>query len=85
MQNRSDQMLALSLDLKEKNLLLEQKKDQADRIQELQQDKSNLQAEVDRLKAENDKLSEQIKTQSNSEDHPEVKKGFFARLFGGKL
>ena len=27
-------------------------------------------------------LSEQIKTQSNSEDHPEVKKGFFARLFG---
>lgn len=84
MQNRSDQMLALSLDLKEKNLLLEQKKDQADRIQELQKDKSNLQAEVDRLKTENDRLYEQIKTQSNSENRSEIKKGFFARLFGGR-
>lgn len=85
MQNRTDQMLALSLDLKEKNLLLEQKKDQTDRIQELQKDKSNLQSEVDRLKAENNRLSEQIKIQSNSEELPESKKGFFARLFGGKL
>ena len=84
MQNRSDQMLALSLDLKEKNLLLEQKKDQADRIQELQKDKSNQQAEVDRLKTENDRLYEQIKTQSNSENRSEIKKGFFARLFGGR-
>ena len=84
MQNRTDQMLALSLDLKEKNLLLEQKKDQTDRIQELQKDKSNLQSEVDRLKAENNRLSEQIKIQSNSEELPEVKKGFFARLFGGR-
>lgn len=85
MQNRTDQMLVLSLDLKEKNLLLEQKKDQTDRIQELQKDKSNLQSEVDRLKAENNRLSEQIKIQSNSEELPESKKGFFARLFGGKL
>lgn len=79
---KTEQMAAMLVENKEKTLLLEQKEDQTNRIQELQQDKQRLQAEVDRLKTANDQLSAKAASQSVSEGQKEPKKGFFARLFG---
>lgn len=79
---KTEQMATMLVENKEKTLLLEQKEDQTNRIQELQQDKQRLQVEVDRLKTANDQLSAKVASQSVSDGQNEPKKGFFARLFG---
>lgn len=79
---KTEQMATMLIENKEKTLLLEKKEDQTNRIQELQQDKLRLQAEVDRLKVANDQLSANAAPHSQSESHDKPKKGFLARLFG---
>lgn len=81
-QDQTENIAQITLENQKKTMLLEQKEDQTNRIQELQQDKQRLQAEVDRLKTTNDQLSTKVASQSVSEGQKEPKKGFFARLFG---
>lgn len=81
-QDQTENIAQITLENQKKTMLLEQKEDQTNRIQELQQDKQRLQAEVDRLKTTNDQLSTKAASQSVSEGQKEPKKGFFARLFG---
>lgn len=81
-QDQTENIAQITLENQKKTMLLEQKEDQTNRIQELQQDKQRLQAEVDRLKTTNDQLSAKVASQSVSESQNEPKKGFFARLFG---
>lgn len=50
--------------------------DQAQQLQAIAENKIKL------LEQHDQHLSEQVVSRSNSEDHPEVKKGFFARLLG---
>lgn len=76
----------LSQQLKEKDVQLAEKDKQLEAAQKLADQAQQLQAiaenKIKLLEQHDQHLSELIKTQSNSEDHPEVKKGFFTRLFG---
>ena len=79
---KAEQMTALMLDNKEKTLLLEQKEDQAAKVDKLITENAELKAQVDLLEKTNDQLSAKVASQSVSESQNEPKKGFFARLFG---
>lgn len=79
----------LSKQLKEKDIQLAEKDKQIEVAQKLADQAQQLQAmtenKIKLLEQHNQHLSEQVVSRSNSEDHPEVKKGFFARLFRGRL
>ena len=81
---KQSEILKNELEIKNKqidelNKRLEENQRLLDQQQQLQAIAEN---KIKLLEQHDQHLSEQIKTQSNSEDHPEVKKGFFARLFG---
>lgn len=82
LQAQTEQMAALVLDNKEKTLLLEQKEDQAAKVDKLITENAELKAKVELLEKSNDQLSAKVASQSVSESQNEPKKGFFARLFG---
>lgn len=82
LQAQTEQMAALVLDNKEKTLLLEQKEDQAAKVDKLITENAELKAKIELLEKSNDQLSAKVASQSVSESQNEPKKGFFARLFG---
>ena len=82
LQAQTEQMAALVLDNKEKTLLLEQKEDQAAKVDKLITENAELKAKIELLEKSNDQLSAKVASQSVSEGQKEPKKGFFARLFG---
>lgn len=82
LQAQTEQMAALVLDNKEKTLLLEQKEDQAAKVDKLITENAELKAKIELLEKSNDQLSAKVAYQSVSESQNEPKKGFFARLFG---
>lgn len=82
LQTQTEQMAALVLDNKEKTLLLEQKEDQAAKVDKLITENAELKAKIDLLEKSNEQLSTKVASQSVSEGQKEPKKGFFARLFG---
>lgn len=71
LKNKIEQMTSLLLENKEKTLLLEQKKDQAEEINQL---KEQLDQEKKEQLNEIEKLKNELEKEKN--------KGFFARLFG---
>lgn len=76
---QQNELLSRQLEEKDKQISNLQKLiDQSQQLQAIAENKIKL------LEQHDQHLSEQIKTQCNSEDQPEVKKGFFARLFGGR-
>ena len=76
-----EQIKLLSKQLEEKDRQISNLQKLADQAQQLQAIAEN---KIKLLEQHNQHLSEQVVSRSNSEDHPEVKKGFFARLFGGR-
>lgn len=76
-----EQIKLLSKQLEEKDRQISNLQKLADQAQQLQAIAEN---KIKLLEQNNQHLSEQVVSRSNSEDHSEVKKGFFARLFGGK-
>lgn len=71
LKNKIEQMTSLMLENKEKTLLLEQKKDQAEEINQLKE-------QLDQEKKEQLNEIEMLKNELKKEKN----KGFFARLFG---
>ena len=71
LKNKIEQMTSLMLENKEKTSLLEQKKDQAEEINQLKE-------QLDREKKEQLNAIEMLKNELEKEKN----KGFFARLFG---
>ena len=71
LKNKIEQMTSLLLENNEKTLLLEQKKDQAEEINQLKE-------QLDREKKEQLNEIEMLKNELEKEKN----KGFFARLFG---
>lgn len=82
LQTQTEQMATMLVENKEKTLLLEQKEDQAAKVDKLITENAELKAKVELLEKSNDQLSAKVASQSVSESQNEPKKGFFARLFG---
>lgn len=79
---KTEQMATMLVENKEKTLLLEQKEDQAAKVDKLITENAELKAKIELLEKSNDQLSAKVASQSVSESQNEPKKGFFARLFG---
>ena len=79
---KTEQMATMLVENKEKTLLLEQKEDQAAKVDKLITENAELKAKIDLLEKSNEQLSTKVASQSVSEGQKEPKKGFFARLFG---
>lgn len=81
-QDQTEKIAQTTLENQKKIMLLEQKEDQAAKVDKLITENAELKAKIELLEKSNDQLSAKVASQSVSESQNEPKKGFFARLFG---
>ena len=81
-QDQTEKIAQTTLENQKKTMLLEQKEDQAAKVDKLITENAELKAKIELLEKSNDQLSAKVASQSVSESQNEPKKGFFARLFG---